>query len=76
MKYLLILLAVLVGVWLWRSGRATPTTPKSGSGKTPPPTAQDMVACAACGVHLPNTDAVRGRRGWYCGEPHRIESES
>ena len=75
MKYLLILLAVLFGVWLWRSGRETTGATKSGGRQAPRPTPQDMVACHHCGLHLPASDAVQGHNGWYCGHPHRIEME-
>lgn len=95
MKYLLILLAVLGGIWLLRSGRAGR---KAEGGAMPPvagapkvdgqvpgqgtshatrhATPQAMVRCASCALHLPETDAVRGKLGWYCGTPHRVAHES
>jgi uncharacterized protein len=31
-----------------------------------------MVACASCGLHLPEADALRGRDGrFYCSNEHR-----
>ncbi len=34
-----------------------------------------MVACAHCGVHLPRDEALPGRGGVFCGEPHRTAYE-
>lgn len=75
MKFLLVTVAVLLGVWLWRSGRRVDAPPSQ------PPTApenhpQEMVRCAQCGVHLPLSDAVTGRQGVYCSEAHRSSAES
>jgi uncharacterized protein len=30
-----------------------------------------MHACDHCGVHLPESDMVKGRAGRYCSESHR-----
>ena len=74
MKLLLVLLAVLAGVWLWRSGRRD--MPQSRRPAQPTgPTVQDMVRCPTCGVHLPRSDAVAGRRGHYCCAAHRTQAE-
>jgi uncharacterized protein len=35
---------------------------------------QPMVACARCGVHVPQSSASPGA-GVYCGEAHRREAE-
>ena len=73
MKYLLVLLVVVVGVWLLTRGRATP--PPGGTRRRPrgpaaPPT---MVACAHCGVHLPGTEAVSDAAGRpFCSDAHRL----
>ena len=74
MKALVVLLVVLFGVWLWRRGRRLDAPP------APPPPRSDgavqpMVACARCGVHVPQSSAVAGRAGVYCGEAHRREAE-
>lgn len=74
MKLLLVLAVVLIGVWLWRSGRQADVAPKK-----PPPTPaqpQDMVSCALCAVHVPQADAVAGRQGLYCSVEHRQRAES
>ncbi len=71
MKFLLVLGVVLFAIWLWRHNRKTTLVKRT---KTPPPPAPSapthMVACAHCGVHLAEQDAVRGRLGPYCGQPH------
>jgi uncharacterized protein len=70
MKYLLVLLVVVVAVGIWRSKRraevAEQTRPAS------PPSAQTMVACAHCGLHLPQADAVSDASGKiFCSAEHR-----
>lgn len=79
MKFLLVLLALVFGVWLWRKSRiedkATPRSPP------PPPaqatdTPQEMGCCAWCQVHLPRSDMVSGQGALYCCEEHRQRAES
>jgi uncharacterized protein len=78
MKYLIVLVVVLVGIWLWRNNRRTelrdkkPSQPPNVSG---PKQATEVVACAVCAVHLPRPDALPGRRGLYCSEAHRRQDE-
>ena len=74
MKFLLFLAIVLLGVWLWRSGRRG-HTPSQTDTSAPPPGPQDMVRCTRCGVHLPHNEAVVGRIGLYCGDEHRQQAE-
>jgi uncharacterized protein len=77
MKFLLVFLVVLAGVWLWRRSRAedarddaeaqAPQAPK------PPPAVQapaEMVSCRHCGLHLPAADALTGKQGHYCSADH------
>jgi uncharacterized protein len=72
MKFLLVLLVFLFAAWLWRTGRQKNTnTPKPPSVKTP----QDMVACARCGVHMPQAEALQGRSGVYCCTAHHDQAE-
>ncbi len=76
MKLLLLFGVLLLGVWLWRTGRSG--SPKRAS-KRPPPAAEprqaDMVRCLHCSVHLPATEAVPGRLGPYCNLEHRQLAE-
>ncbi len=71
MKFLIVLLVVAVGPWLWRSRRPPP--PVRGAPRAGNPA--EMVRCEACGLHLPLADAQRSRRGTYCSEEHRRQVE-
>ena len=74
MKFLLMLLLVMVGVWLWRSSRqAASQRPSSPPKATAEPL--NMVRCALCAVHLPATDAVQGQKGLYCSTEHLQRAE-
>lgn len=72
MKLLVVLLAILFGVWLWRRGhRIKQATPQQ---KQLP--AEPMIACARCGVHVPRSSSVQGRRGhYYCCAAHQQQAE-
>lgn len=74
MKYLLILSVVLVGIWLWRSGRPSDQKRKQRQTKAAPEPL-DMVSCAACSVHVPSVDAIQGKKGWYCSADHLHRAE-
>ncbi len=69
MKYLVLLLAVLAGIWWIRQQRKPDQAPGKKSGP------QTMVPCAHCGTHVPEDDAVRGSRGLYCSTAHRDSHE-
>jgi uncharacterized protein len=74
MKYLLVLLVVLAGAWLLlgrRRGGPPPAAPSSKKKAAGAP--QAMLACAHCGVHLPEADALRDAAGRpFCTEAHRL----
>jgi uncharacterized protein len=82
MKLLLVLAAVYLGIWLWRSGRLadkkekasrpTATAPDKDTGAEP----ATMVTCPHCGLHFPQTEAVPGKRGDYCSAAHRQQAEA
>ena len=68
MKYLLVLIVVVVGLWLLLRPRRT-------EGRRGPRRdgATRMVQCAHCGVHLPEHDALADGRGeLYCSDAHRL----
>lgn len=78
MKALIILLAVLVGVWLWRNRRRGELAARARPGQGPPTDPaipQAMVRCAVCDVHLPQADAHAGQHGDYCSAAHRQQAE-
>lgn len=69
MKYLLVLMAILAGVWLWRSRRVD-QQPPAPSKMRQPARPDAMVACRHCGVHLPASEAISDPKGHYCSVEH------
>lgn len=74
MKLLIVLLAVLAGVWLWRQRRSVPP-PGASTRSSRPAAPQEMAQCAHCGLHLPRDEALAGRHGVYCSAAHRQQAE-
>ncbi len=77
MKYLLVLLVVLVVAWMLLRRREPPAAPpKEGAtadGKRAPAAPQPMLACAHCGMHLPQAEAQMDAAGRpFCSEAHRL----
>ena len=80
MKYLLVLLVVIVGAWLLigrrRGDRTPPAGPSAKADKAAKARAakpQEMLACAHCGVHLPQAEALMDAGGRpFCSEAHRL----
>lgn len=71
MKYLVLLLVLAVVIGVWRAQRPAAPRPAARPAPGTPPAPQDMVACAHCGVHLPRADAlVHGPHAYCCAE-HR-----
>ena len=81
MKYLLVLVVVLVMAWVLMgrrrkrgdgdgsSGQATPHK-RDAAGPAAP---QQMLSCAHCGVHLPESESVANPQGQpFCSEAHRL----
>ncbi len=78
MKIVLVLLAVIVGIWLFKSSRRASSGSDSGpAGKPKPsaPLALEMVQCSYCAVHLPRPDAIEGSKGVYCSMNHKKQAE-
>jgi uncharacterized protein len=81
LKFAVVILVVLLGVWLWRKNRADDSEaaqkpqPKPSSSKPTDATPQLMLSCAVCGVHLPKSDAWLGKQGSYCSTAHRQQRE-
>lgn len=80
MKYLLVLAVVVVAVYVWRNNRRIERQEREAAAPPrPAPRAAGqpiaMVACRACGTHLPQDEAVAGRQGSYCSAEHRQRIE-
>ncbi|WP_420824383.1 PP0621 family protein [Stutzerimonas kirkiae] len=62
----LLLWVALIGaiIWLWRRATRKPKL------RPEQPTAQPMVRCATCGVHVPQDQALQSERQWYCSKAH------
>jgi uncharacterized protein len=76
MKYLLVILVVFLVAWRWRAMREaeqSQSLQKKAQSKALP---VDVVECAHCGVHVPQAEAVHGKRGMYCSSGHRSVVES
>jgi uncharacterized protein len=64
------LVIILIGLWLV----LTLIKRALASHRKPPPdkpATAKMVACAHCGVHIPESEAVRDGDRHYCSEAHR-----
>ena len=63
MKFLLLLIAVFVLLWLlrgsWRRARRPPPASAPGDASAP----QAMLRCAHCGLHLPRDETLPGQIG-------------
>ena len=64
------LIIILVGLWLVLTiiKRAMASLQKPPPDK---PTVAKMVVCARCGVHIPESEAVRDGDRCFCSEEHR-----
>jgi uncharacterized protein len=77
MKYVLLLAVVGLALWWFkrRGAEPRPKAPPAPPKPAPPAPAAEplaMVACAHCGVHLPQAEALTDTSGRpYCGEAHR-----
>ena len=86
MKYLLLLLVLMAivfisGVRKGRAGAATrerrdDTAATGGTGRASAPPSPLIVACAECGTHLPQGEALPGRGGHFCCAEHRARHEA
>lgn len=79
MRALLILVLLVVGVWwvrqilqrfgqIQRQKKADTEAKPSGSRPRLP---ERIVACAHCGLHVPESEALRLEERFYCCEAHR-----
>jgi len=73
----LLLLAVGIVVYLIvsrmrREGQPPRTAPPTRPSAPAPGGGEDMVRCAACGVHLPRSESFASRGRFYCSDEHRL----
>lgn len=75
MKFLIFLVLVGALLWLLKGTRRRVEPPPAARPPQAPASPQSMVQCAQCGMHLPQGEALPGRGGVFCGEPHRSAYE-
>jgi uncharacterized protein len=78
MKYLVLLLVIALVFMLMGVKRRGPqqnqaSRPGTGAG---PKASIEMVRCAECGLHLPESEALPGRGGQFCCAEHRSRFEA
>jgi len=68
LKFLLLALVILVVYFLYNANKR-----KAASPPRPPAaaSAEDMVRCAQCGVHLPRSESLAAGERFYCTPEHR-----
>lgn len=75
MARILLLLGLLVLALFWALGRRRDGDGSAKAAPGPvgaPPAPAPMVACAHCGLHLAQAEALQDAEGrWFCSEDHR-----
>ncbi len=71
MKYLLVLLAVVVLLWMLFGRNRTRRTSRGESAPRTRSGPEEMSRCARCGVHLPRSEAVLAGGQLFCCPEHR-----
>lgn len=73
MKFLLLLAVLAIVIWYWLGRRNTPTG--SADARTPPGAAknitENIVVCAHCHLHVPESESIQAEGRHYCCEEHR-----
>lgn len=75
MKLVILVVAIVLLLWLVfgrRRGRRDAAAPPRRPPKPPKSSAEGMVACAHCGVHLPRSEALVDGARLYCSAAHRL----
>ena len=84
MKFLLLIVVIGIALWLFKARGRTPGKPPAGKAPKPTrsaapdkpkpkPEPTTMLACAHCGVHLPQADTLPDAAGRpFCTEAHRL----
>ncbi|MBL8305760.1 MAG: hypothetical protein JNM33_03625 [Rubrivivax sp.] len=72
MKYVILIALAAVVLWWLRARLRGPAAP-TARRRAEPARPQAMLACAHCGVHVPQADVVADAAGRpYCSEAHRL----
>lgn len=69
-KIVLLAIAFAAALWLLRGLRKRSTRDVDSPA---PPSAEDMVRCARCGVHLPRGESVMSEQRFFCSPQHERE---
>lgn len=72
-KIILVVLGLLAVYWILKSYRRRVDRAQGG---TPPATAENMVQCARCGVHLPRSEGISTQGRFYCSPEHQRAGEA
>jgi uncharacterized protein len=75
MKFLLwLIVGALFVAWLLRNKKSPPPTqPRQRSSNAEPESAEAMLQCRHCGIHIPASEAVLDSAGTaFCSESHRL----
>jgi uncharacterized protein len=68
MSKILLFALVAVAVYLFiRFQKRPPPAPRA-----PAASAEPMIACSRCGVHVPRSEAIGGAGAYFCSEEHRV----
>lgn len=71
MKYLVLLVVLIVAIGIWRQRRDADDLP-TPTARKPLNLPQEMLACAHCGTHVPQSEAlVQGPHAYCCAEHRR-----
>jgi uncharacterized protein len=68
------ILLIAIAVWLLINIIKRYSNSLNEPKKPPETTAEDMVRCSYCGVHLPKSDSFFIKNQYYCCEAHSKQS--
>ena len=70
MGQLLRIIIILIGLWLVLQIIKRARIARQDRAPGPPPVTK-MISCDHCGVHVPESEAIRNDEKLYCCEEHR-----
>jgi uncharacterized protein len=74
LKYLVLLIVVVCVYWFFKAQTRKAQTPDERS-RGAAGSAEDMVRCAQCGVHLPRSESLMAGQIFYCTPEHRLQHQ-